>query len=338
MVLAVAVMSATVIALGIAAWARLRGTVVEYRARVVRDRWGPPIDGVIAGVAVPSPILRWRERRAVLRLWCHYQESLAGTASDALNRFASRAGLDVAARQLLRSRLLPDRMLAVTAIGHLRDEASWPDILAFAHESSPLWEPAARALVRIDAESAVRTLAPAMGTAHLARSASAIAAAAPHVVAGALGDVLLETEGADAQVHLLRLIASTRSPRGLDAVRRLLDDVDDPEIIAASLRVLAAVRDPRDAVTVRSYAAHPAWFIRLHAAEALGRMGCREDEGALFGLLEDREWLVRRAAADALSSARFSPPPWLHAVSESHPDEGARVALAHALAERAAVC
>lgn len=335
---AVVVMAATLASFVVAASARLQGALAERRADAGRARWAPAMDAVVAGRSMPSPIVRWRERRAVLQLWCHYHESVAGVASDALNVFASRVGLDLVARQLMRSRRLSDRMLGVTAVGHLRDASAWADVLAVADPHSALWEPAARALVRIDAESAVRTLAPTMGTAHLARSAAAIAAAAPDVVAAALGEVLLETDGTDARVHLLRLLASTRSPRGLDAVRRLLTTVDDPEVAASALRVLAAVRDPRDAVIARRYVAHPKGFVRLHAAEALGRMGCRDDEAVLFAMLEDDEWLVRRAAADALSNTRFSPAPWLHAVAQAHPDEGARVALAHALAERAAAC
>jgi HEAT repeat protein len=334
------VLVTTVAALSTAATARVRGALGSRRSVSVRARWAPAIDAVVAGLEVPSPILGWRERRDVLRLWCHYHESLAGAASQTLNRLAWRVGLDDTARQLLRSRRLTDRMLAVTAVGHLRDSAAWPDLVTMATPGTPLWEPAARALVRIDAETAVRTLAPVMGGSglHVSRGAAALAAAAPDVVAAALGEILLEADSGEPQVRLLKLLASTRSTAALGSVRQLLATTADAEVIASSLRVLAAIRDPRDAVIVRPFADHSTWFVRLHAAEALGRMGCREDEAILFRLLEDREWLVRRAAADALAAARFSPAEWLETLVDVHPDDGARVALAHALAERAATC
>src|SRR5258705_1071915 len=44
----------------------------------------------------------------------------------------------------------------------------------------------------------------------------------------------------------------------------------------------------------------PVWYVRAHAAEALGRIGDSTGVHTLAELLQDRSWWVRKNALDAL--------------------------------------
>lgn len=314
---------------------------IRNRAQRARDEvqrvWAPMLDRAVGGALQDPRPPRRNQRAAVLALWSHYMETVTGPAAGRLIALAGAARLDRLAAHLLAKGNTAERLLAITALGHLRDASAWSKLAQLATSGrEPYWEPAATALIRIDVTRGVRLLAPFLGEAdhaHPARCAAVLAAAPSDDVAGALAEVLLEVTSPSAQARLVRVLAATRSTRGSRAVRHLLATSSDPDVLSACLILIAAVRDHTQVAAARALVDHPVWFVRVHAASALGRIGDRSDEPTLTAMLADDEWRVSRAAADALARAPFGDLVRLIDLRSSHPHEGARTALAHALVE-----
>jgi HEAT repeat protein len=60
------------------------------------------------------------------------------------------------------------------------------------------------------------------------------------------------------------------------------------------------IADRASAGMVEPLLQDPVWYVRAHAAEALGRIGDSTGVHLLAGLLQDRSWWVRKNALDAL--------------------------------------
>ena len=74
----------------------------------------------------------------------------------------------------------------------------------------------------------------------------------------------------------------------------------------------------------------PVWYVRAHAARAIGRLGCADRVDEVAKLLADREWWVRAAAKEALEE--LGPVVWREIVPYlEHSDEFARNGAAEIL-------
>jgi hypothetical protein len=73
----------------------------------------------------------------------------------------------------------------------------------------------------------------------------------------------------------------------------------DPTVRKAALQSLGIIRAPA-AKAVHSALKDPVWYVRAHAARALGRIGALQYASDIAELLADREWWVRQAAKEAL--------------------------------------
>jgi HEAT repeat protein len=74
--------------------------------------------------------------------------------------------------------------------------------------------------------------------------------------------------------------------------------------LASCLYVFGEFRDQMDLPFVRRHISHPAWYVRVQAATALGKLGTQDDEARLIALFEDEQWWVRYRAGEALASLR----------------------------------
>ena len=84
---------------------------------------------------------------------------------------------------------------------------------------------------------------------------------------------------------------------------------------------------------VEGLAKHKVWFVRMQAANLLGRFGRREDYRILEPLLSDTEWWVRYRAAQAITKLQFLGPHALRNLRDRQQDPYARDILSQALAE-----
>jgi HEAT repeat protein len=90
--------------------------------------------------------------------------------------------------------------------------------------------------------------------------------------------------------------------KAADIAADLLRDDPPDELAAALLRLVRRVGRPEHASLVRTYCAHDVFFVRIHAARALGQIGGDADVSLLNTLvLEDPSWWVALNAAKSLN-------------------------------------
>jgi hypothetical protein len=305
-----------------------------------RDRflrhWEPLLYEAVESDCPPSlPRVASGDLFTFLTLWNYLQDSVIDDASRRLNDVAHRLGMVEISRRMLRRRGLRHRLMAIATLGHLRDRSVWNTLCACA--ASPqvvLSLAAARALVQVDREAAVRHLMPSIVTRSdwpAARVASLLRTAGPGVVSRPLVQAALEAGPKEAP-RLIGLLDAAYQEAATPAIQQLLERTDEKETIAASLR---ALRDPQGLDSVRRFSTDPRWEIRVQAAAAIGRLGNAGDAHRLSMMLSDREWWVRFRAAKALCSILKDSPAELDELQRQHDDPFARDALTQARAEGA---
>ncbi len=316
---------------------RLSHHAKERRRQRVTALWQPllerchdaPLDGL--------PPLTRPEHIIFLYLWNEQSESKSDTTTAHLNRMARQIGTDRVAKDLLRSRLLRRRILAVVTLGRLRDQSVWKEIGAIlTHSNSFLAFQAAQALLLIDATAAIPLLVPLIGRrtdwsplkiASMLNRAGPDLASETMVQAARQGDPVVAS-------RLIRHLPTTRSPRGLSALRQLLlERPPSDDMLAACLFVFGEFRDPTDLHMVRRHLSAPAWYVRVQAATALGKLGTQDDEARLIALFNDEQWWVRYRAGEALASLPAMTEEKLELLQATLPTPEAQEILAPVLAK-----
>jgi hypothetical protein len=148
---------------------RLRLRAEEGRRERLLVSWRPLFAASTAGLLVaPSelPLPRGRADSLTFQhLWVYTHESVRGEAKENLNCLARQVGMDQAARRQLKKGCLRARLLAIIALGHLRDRSAWEELRQIASmDHRDLSLAAAAALVRIDAAEAMALLSPLIRT------------------------------------------------------------------------------------------------------------------------------------------------------------------------------
>ena len=278
----------------------------ERRRRNMVDVWRPLLAECLVEVPATLPSIHPRDHVPFLYLWNYLQESIKGDASGQLNDVARRIGMDTVAMGLLHTGRLRLQLLAVATLGHLQEASVWDKLVPLAHAHNAfLAIEAARAMVRIRPEAAIPLLISLISTRSDWSPLKVMALlneAGADLAATALAQATVLAPPPMA-ARLIRLLASLRSPYALPIIRQLMNEQKLAEDgIAASLSFFGECSDPRDLPMVRVYLTHPMWYIRVQAATALGKIGLKEDEARLIGLLGDTYWWVRYRAAEALSN------------------------------------
>ena len=326
----------------LAAIALLRWRLLRRLSREARlaARWNPLIAECAERVPERLPRLAARDAEAVLVLWTRAQETLRGDAQRNLNALALLGGLAAHAERLLRSGNARRELLAIVVFGHLRDPrkiALLEELIAGAGSLVSL--AAAHALLRIDESRGIARVVQAAAR----REDWAIAQAAA---------ILMDADPARVAVHLAAAIRTERQSPGegpglaqlvrlhgtaqAEPMRAVIQEVlslsGDGDVLAAAL---ATLWHPADADYARGRLEHPQWIVRVEAAQALRRLGAREDLPRLARLLADGNWWVRRRAAQALCALPGVRREELRALAASFSDRFAGDALVQALADPA---
>ena len=269
-----------------------------------------------------------------LTLFNHFQESLRGEAATNLTRLLQREHISDRALELLERRSLRLRLIAATALGHLREERAWATLERLAHDRNPVMSfAAARALLRIEPRRALDSLASDMVLRDdwsIARIGSILQELGPALVTAPL-QRLLQSPPDRGHERLVKLARFAHRERVAEAVRAWLSGSNEPHVIAAALDY---VEDAGDLPLVRGAARHPHWHVRMAAARALARVGGTRELAALLELLRDPHWWVRYHAAQALSQLHGLGVAELKELRERARDAFAADMLGHVLAER----
>jgi hypothetical protein len=281
---------------------RLRRRLQERRRAGVIAHWRALLGDALTGRTTAGRVskLRRNERREFLRLWVYTRSMLEGAAAERLIALAERLRLREYVRERAVHAHLGTKLLAIQALGYLRDAESFGALAAISAQPNTLLSiTAAEALAAIDAPRAMERLIPKIATRRdwprthvfnlLSRAGSAVVSEPLYRCIRAASD--------DDAAYLLKFAEIAEFDVRDALAVELLRASDNPEVLAAALKVAtghAAV--PR----IDELLAHPAWYVRMQAAKLVGRMGRKEDARRLEMLLADDEWWVRYRAAKAL--------------------------------------
>lgn len=279
------------------------------------------------------PRVRRSDRIDLLEEWNRARSMVDGSAVQNLIVLARRTGIPDVALQLLHSRRMQSRMLAVQTIGHMQLKAHRDTARSLVdHDNTALSITAAGALVDIDPDFGISVIVPMINKRRdwpktrvsvLLRQAGTARISEPMYRA-------IRSEDDSGTTYLLQF-ARLMEAEILDAlIADLLRESRDPGVLNAALKLVSGFTGvPR----IASLTQHEAWFVRMQAAKVLGRVGQEEHLSLLEALLDDREWWVRYRAAQAITSLPFLGPNQLRKLRLRQSDRFASDILQQTFAE-----
>ena len=308
----------------------------QHRSRLFREAAQDWLIRHIAGEKPDTLKVAAPDMPDFLILWIHFQDILRGDCKLRLNQALQDSSLEAKIRKLLRKGVFKDRLIAATALGHLGDRLAWDHLLILLNNSSPLLSiTAVRALVMIDSGKTFDVVMPLI-VQHRDLMPTLLALilkqADPLFQQSFLSH--LEREAQQSPPHLLRLmrlLAAIQLNHPLPFVRKLLMTSDDPNLIAASMRLVC---HPSEQELVRGRFGDQHWPVQVQIAAVLGRMGMPQDARHLLSLLNSGQWLVRYRAAQALVELPFINRRAVRRLIESRSDAFARDMLQLIVAEQ----
>lgn len=269
----------------------------------------------------------------LLEEWNRIRNMVEGDAAENLISLGDRLGLrDLASRRLKRRRL-KSKILAIQTLGHLRDVRSYKVIRTFLdHPNLAVSITAAVALVDIDPDRAVQTLIPMINERKdwpRNRVSLFLRMAGSERISEPMYRAIRSADNTGT-TYLLQF-AHLVEREVLDAlIVDLIKEKDDASVLSAALKLASGFTSvPRLAALTH----HRSWFVRMHAAKLLGRVGQQEHLLLLEALLNDREWWVRYRAAQAIAALPFMGPNMLRKLRDRQTDRFAADMLQQAYAE-----
>jgi hypothetical protein len=314
----------------------------QRRKKRFLKKWRPLFDASMKGnMPRKFPFLYRADRLYFLEYWNKLQDTAQPNERANLNRMAVQLKIDDVARNLMGSRFLWRQLLAITTLGHLRDEHSWNAILDHAKSDDPVLSlTASRSLVQMRPAEAVRTIIPRISTQFgwaPSRIASLLTEAGTGNVCAPLTEAL-STAKDEHKVRLIHYVGVTDCPTAMDTVREMLREMrsdketkGDESVLTAALSIL---KERGDAELARPYLAHPNWHIRVQAITVLGRLGDESDINRLVLLLRDDHWWVRYRAAQALHNIPTFADNGINRLIEDQKEPAVQDILRHVLAEK----
>lgn len=315
--------------------------VHDRRTRRLRELWWPIFSEALAVNALADiqefKVSGSARKAELLREWCRFRSHVRGSSTANLNVLAEHLDLLTIARQRLSRHSVSNKLLAIQAVGYLRDRSSWPVLQEMLDSPNiAISITAAAALVNIDPEQAMPLIIPLIGKrARWPRTqvGPLLSLAGPDVVSRRLCDAI-ETAPTNQAVRLLQFTESADTVEVNQLVARLLAKRNEPALLSAALKALRGYIKNR---TIEDFTRHNVWYVRMQAASLLGQFGRRDACGILELLLGDTEWWVRYRAAQAIVNLPFLGPNALRQIRDRQTDQFAKDIMQQALAERALV-
>jgi hypothetical protein len=297
-----------VIVITIAVWTallRLQGKVIGVHEVRFLNRWRPLLLETIDAVPAHLPRVKKPDWFVFLALWNQFHDSVKGPAEHRLKAVALRLRMDSAARYMLNTRDMENRLVAVMTLGHLGDQDSWNILESIARGRTPILSMAAlRALFLIDASRAMAILLSSLGARGDWPTAQ-LKTILAEVDSSTVSEGLIQAAEIAIPSELPRLIAlmdSADESAVAPYLRRVIETSKDEEILIACLK---SRHVPKDLHVLTPFMKSPSWQIRTQIARVLGNNISAGQEHLLISLLSDEVWWVRYRAAQSLAGLPF---------------------------------
>ncbi len=308
-----------------------------FRKRIedhARALWRPVLAEIMVNYPGEVPKLKYMHRRTFLIEWNRLYSLVRGEARTRLQVLAHHKRLGQIAQRYFRRSNMRYRLQAIVTLGRIQEHSVWDKLIDLVHDRHAILSlTAAQALVDIDSQAAMQFL-----VRHIirrrdwpaARVAMLLHSAKPHGLSELLERAFLLASDDDIP-HIIRFLGSSHFDPTLKSLCSKLGQSHDSRIIAACID---AANDANGLQLARKHASHPEWFIRLHVARALGRVGTREDIDTLIRLMSDPQWWVRYRSAQSLAQLPFISIDYLKQVYHELSDHYARDILHQVITER----
>lgn len=298
-----------------------------------RDVFANAMLDPVAATELRLPFVRRSDRIDLLEEWNRARGMVDGNAVDNLILLARRTYIPTLARKRFHSHMVRTRILAVQTLGHLRDADLRDEIAVLLRdENTALSITAAVALTDIDADFATGTVVPMIASRRdwpKNRVSILLRGAGSQRISEPLYRSIRSADNDD-KTYLLQF-ARLMESETLDALlNELLRENEDAGVINAALKL---VRGDRSVPRIATLTRHSAWFVRMQAANVLGRVGQQEHVVLLEAMLGDPEWWVRYRAAQAITKMPFLGPNYLRQMRMRQQDRYATDILQQAFAE-----
>ncbi len=280
--------------------------VYQHRSETIgREIWRPILAEMMQAYPDNIPKLQRKHRHVFLHEWNKFYFMLRGETTHRLQKLSRQQGLDIVARKYIDNRNMRKKLLGIVTLGHMQEYSIWDNLIDFVHsEHSILSLTAAQALVDIDSKTAIPFLMPHIIKRHdwpLARVAMMINSADSAQLTTALSKAIDAASTEDIP-HILKFLSSSYFDPEVSKLCDRLSTSDDNRVIATCIKI---AKDEQGLMLARKHASNPEWYIRLHVATVLGRMGLQEDVKILIKLMSDAEWWVRYRSAQSLAQMPF---------------------------------
>ena len=286
-----------------------------------------------AAVNLALPRRGRHDHSDLLEEWNRARSVVAGSAADNLIVLGRRIGIPELAAKLLGRRRIASRVLAVQTFGHLRDESRFDELAALLdNANTALSVTAANSLVEMDPAAGINLVVPLINRRRdwpKTKVSSLLLEAGSDCISEPLYRAIRSADDDD-KAYLLTFARLIESEARDALVEDLIRETQHPGVLTAALNLVSGLRGtPRIAALTR----HDAWFVRMQAAAALGRIGQQEHLALLESLLSDPEWWVRYRAARSITSLPFLGPNQLRRLQRRQEDPYAVDILQQTMAE-----
>lgn len=273
----------------------------QWTALLMRCALGDDLSGQL-------PALKPKEHWAFLKLWLHCQMSLKGISRDRLATLGQAMGCQSLAMRKLTSQHAAERLMAILALGFLKDAQAQPALIEQLQQASTQTAlHAGRALLDINASAhADRVVQALLARDHLELSLVSVLF---KPFKTQLGQALMAQMNDSPQEPKVHTVAPARSLAWLRLARALslhvpsqqlascLAATDDIDLLIAAIRLM---QDGQNTEALTAHAHHKDWRVRAQVALVLGRTGGHRDIDLLVQLTTDAQWWVRYRAMQSL--------------------------------------